>query len=146
MCQKENRPRTKKYSKMVQTQEHKFQWEIVFLDWETALPPVGDRIFKECLVLADRYRKTLMFLICHKDETAMDTAMMILNRSISHTGLLQNIISDRDPKLYSDLSTNLHKLFCTNIPSSTACHPPNGWTSRENDTKSKRHDQKILCL
>ncbi|MBW0483415.1 hypothetical protein O181_023130 [Austropuccinia psidii MF-1] len=94
-----------------------------FFNWKTALPPVGDRIFHACLVLVERWRKTLMFLICHKDETAMDTAMMILNRSISHTGIFQNIISGRDAKLYSDLSTNLHKLFCTNVLRSTAFHP-----------------------
>ncbi|MBW0576934.1 hypothetical protein O181_116649 [Austropuccinia psidii MF-1] len=63
-----------------------------------------------------------MFLPCHKDETAMDTAIMIWDRVISHTGLFQNIISDRDPKFTSALWTNLHKLFGTKLSFSTAYH------------------------
>ncbi|MBW0565405.1 hypothetical protein O181_105120 [Austropuccinia psidii MF-1] len=64
-----------------------------------------------------------MFLPCHKDDTAMDTAIMIWNEVISHTGLLQNIISDRDPKFTSALWTNLHNLFGTKLSFSTAYHP-----------------------
>ncbi|MBW0474804.1 hypothetical protein O181_014519 [Austropuccinia psidii MF-1] len=93
------------------------------MDWVTALPPGGDRSFNECLVLVDRYRKTPMFLPFYKDDTAMDTAIMIWNRFISHTGLFQNIISDRDPKFTSALWTNIHNLFGTKLSFSTAYHP-----------------------
>ncbi|MBW0499131.1 hypothetical protein O181_038846 [Austropuccinia psidii MF-1] len=93
------------------------------MDWVTALPPGGDRSYNACLVLADRYRKTPMFLPCHKDDTAMDTAIMIWNEVISHKGLFQNIISDRDPKFTSALWTNLHNLFGTKLSFSTAYHP-----------------------
>ncbi|MBW0567661.1 hypothetical protein O181_107376 [Austropuccinia psidii MF-1] len=64
-----------------------------------------------------------MFLPCQKDDKAMDTAIMIWNKVISHTGLFQNIISDRDPKFTSALWTNLHDLFGTNLSFSTAYHP-----------------------
>ncbi|MBW0510486.1 hypothetical protein O181_050201 [Austropuccinia psidii MF-1] len=84
------------------------------MDWVTALPPRGDRIYNACLVLADIYSKAPMFSPCHKDDTAMDTAIIIWNKGISHTGLFQNIISDRDPKFTSKLWTNLHNLFGTN--------------------------------
>ncbi|MBW0501766.1 hypothetical protein O181_041481 [Austropuccinia psidii MF-1] len=50
------------------------------MDWVTALPPGGDRSLNACLVLVDRYSKTPMFLPCHKDNTAMDIAIMIWNR------------------------------------------------------------------
>ncbi|MBW0557403.1 hypothetical protein O181_097118 [Austropuccinia psidii MF-1] len=63
------------------------------MDWVTALPPGGDRSYNACLVLVDRYSKTPMFLPCHKEDTAMDTAIMIWNKVISHTGLFQNIIT-----------------------------------------------------
>ncbi|MBW0499882.1 hypothetical protein O181_039597 [Austropuccinia psidii MF-1] len=53
----------------------------------------------------------------------METAIMIWNRVISHTGLLQNIISDRDPKFTSALWTNLHKCFGTKLSFSIAYHP-----------------------
>ncbi|MBW0536551.1 hypothetical protein O181_076266 [Austropuccinia psidii MF-1] len=95
----------------------------VDMDWVTALPPGGDKSYNACLVLVDRYSKTPMFLPCHRDDTAMDTAIMIWNKVISHTGLFQNIIRDRDPKFTSELWTNLHNLFGTKISFSTAYHP-----------------------
>ncbi|MBW0558202.1 hypothetical protein O181_097917 [Austropuccinia psidii MF-1] len=64
-----------------------------------------------------------MFLPCHKDDTAMYTAIMIWNRVISQKGIFQNIISDRDPKFTSALWTNLHNLFGTKFSFSTAYHP-----------------------
>ncbi|MBW0594094.1 hypothetical protein O181_133809 [Austropuccinia psidii MF-1] len=93
------------------------------MDWVTALPPGGDRSYNACLVLVDRYSKTPIFLPRHKDDTAMDTAIMIWNKVISHTGLFQNIISDRDPKFTSELWTNLHRLFGTKLSFSTSYHP-----------------------
>ncbi|MBW0549268.1 hypothetical protein O181_088983 [Austropuccinia psidii MF-1] len=64
-----------------------------------------------------------MFLPFNKDDKAMDTAIMIWNKVISHTGLFQKIISDRDPKFTSALWTNLHNLFGTKLSLSTAYHP-----------------------
>ncbi|MBW0566734.1 hypothetical protein O181_106449 [Austropuccinia psidii MF-1] len=93
------------------------------MDWVTALPPGGYRSYNACLVLVDRYSKTPMFLPFHNDDTAMDAAIMIWNKVISHTGLFQNIISDRDPKFTSALWTNLHNLFGTKLSLPTAYHP-----------------------
>ncbi|MBW0517397.1 hypothetical protein O181_057112 [Austropuccinia psidii MF-1] len=53
----------------------------------------------------------------------MDTAIIIWNKFISHTGLFQKIISDRDPKFTSALRTNLHKLFGTKLSFSKSYHP-----------------------
>ncbi|MBW0567898.1 hypothetical protein O181_107613 [Austropuccinia psidii MF-1] len=93
------------------------------MDWVTALPPGGDKSYNASLVIVDRYSKTPIFLPCHKDDTAMDTALLIWNRVISHTGLFKNIISDRDPKFTSALWTNLHKILGTKLSFSTAYHP-----------------------
>ncbi|MBW0503939.1 hypothetical protein O181_043654 [Austropuccinia psidii MF-1] len=82
-----------------------------------------NRSYNAFLVLLDRYRKTPMFLPFHKDDKAMDTARMIWNKVISHTGLSQNIISNRDQKLTSALWTNLHNLFRKKLSFSTAYHP-----------------------
>ncbi|MBW0539286.1 hypothetical protein O181_079001 [Austropuccinia psidii MF-1] len=108
---------------MIQIQEPKFHWEIVYMDWVTALPPGEDRSYNSFLVLVDRYTKTPIFLPCHKDDTAMDTEIMIWNKGISHTGLFQDIISDRDQKFTSALWPNLHDLFGTKLSFSTAYHP-----------------------
>ncbi|MBW0541545.1 hypothetical protein O181_081260 [Austropuccinia psidii MF-1] len=112
-------------------QEPKSPWEIVHMDWLTALPPGGDRSYNSCLVLVDRYSKTPMFLPFHKDDTAMDTDIMIWNKVISQIGLFQNIISDRDPKFTSALWKNLHNLFGTKLSFSTAYQPQtNGLAER----------------
>ncbi|MBW0506424.1 hypothetical protein O181_046139 [Austropuccinia psidii MF-1] len=108
---------------MSQIQEPKSPWEIAHMVWVKALPPGGDRSFNACLLLADRYSKTPMFLPCHKADKAMDTAIMIWNRFIIHTGLLQKIVSDIDPKFTSELWTNLHNFFGEKLSLSRAYHP-----------------------
>ncbi|MBW0504627.1 hypothetical protein O181_044342 [Austropuccinia psidii MF-1] len=113
--QKANRATGKRFGIMIQIQDPKSPWEIVHMDWVTALPPVGDRSYNACLVLVDSYRKTPIFLPCHKGDTAMDTAIIIWNKVTIQTGLVQNIISDRDPKFTSAFWTNLHNLFGTNL-------------------------------
>ncbi|MBW0492873.1 hypothetical protein O181_032588 [Austropuccinia psidii MF-1] len=53
----------------------------------------------------------------------MDTALLIWNRVISHTGLFKNIICDIALKFKSALSTNIHRLFGTKLSFSTAYCP-----------------------
>ncbi|MBW0563052.1 hypothetical protein O181_102767 [Austropuccinia psidii MF-1] len=89
----------------------------------TGLPPGGDRSYNSCLVIVDRFSKTPIFLPCHKDDTPMDTALLIWNRVVSWTGIFTNIISNRDPKFTSALWTNLHQLFGTKLSFSTVYHP-----------------------
>ncbi|MBW0469358.1 hypothetical protein O181_009073 [Austropuccinia psidii MF-1] len=85
------------------------------MDWVTAFPPGGDSSFNAFLLLYDMYSKISMFLTFHKDDAAMDTAIIIWNRVISQTALFQNIISDRDPKFTPALCKNLHNLFGTKL-------------------------------
>ncbi|MBW0576215.1 hypothetical protein O181_115930 [Austropuccinia psidii MF-1] len=124
--QEANRAAGKKFGMMIQIQEPKSPWEIAHIYWVTAVPPGRDRSYNACLVLVYRYRKTPMFLPCHKDDTSMDTAIMICNKVISHAGLFQNIISDRDPKFTSALWKNLYNLFGAKLSFSTAYHPQTG--------------------
>ncbi|MBW0544872.1 hypothetical protein O181_084587 [Austropuccinia psidii MF-1] len=98
-------------------------WEVVHMDWVTSLPPGGEKFCYEFLVIVDRYKKTEIILPFHKNDRSMDTALLILNRAISHTGVTKNIISDRDPKLTSDLWSNLHNPLGTKLSFSTAYHP-----------------------
>ncbi|MBW0526913.1 hypothetical protein O181_066628 [Austropuccinia psidii MF-1] len=108
---------------MIHIQEPKSPWEDFQIDWFTSLPPSGDGSYKAWLVIVDKYSKTPIFLPCHKYDTAMDIALLLLNRVISHTGLFNNIISDRDPKFTSELWTNIHRLFGTTLSFSTAYEP-----------------------
>ncbi|MBW0490612.1 hypothetical protein O181_030327 [Austropuccinia psidii MF-1] len=108
---------------MMKSQEPRRPWEIVHMDWVTGLPPGGDRSYYACLVIVDRFSKTPIFLPCHKDDTAMDTALLTWHRVISWTGIFKNIMSDRDPKFTSALWTNLHQPFGTKLSFSTTYHP-----------------------
>ncbi|MBW0525523.1 hypothetical protein O181_065238 [Austropuccinia psidii MF-1] len=113
--QKEYRATGKKFGMMIQIQEPKYPWDIVHMDWVTALSPGGERCVNAFLVLVDRYSKAPMFSLFQKDDTEVNTAIMIWNRVIRYTGLFQNIISDRDPKSTSASYKNLHNLFVTKV-------------------------------
>ncbi|MBW0580480.1 hypothetical protein O181_120195 [Austropuccinia psidii MF-1] len=76
-CQNPNRSTCKKFGLMIHIQEPKSPWEVVHMDWVKALPPSGDKGYNVCLVIVDRYSKTPIFLPCHKDDTAMDTALLL---------------------------------------------------------------------
>ncbi|MBW0545222.1 hypothetical protein O181_084937 [Austropuccinia psidii MF-1] len=108
---------------MIKVQEPRKPWETVHMDWVAGLPPRGDRSYNAYLVIVDRFSKTPILLPCHKDDTAMDTALLIWNRVISWAGIFTTIISDRDPKFTSALWKNLHQLFETKLSFSTAYHP-----------------------
>ncbi|MBW0587041.1 hypothetical protein O181_126756 [Austropuccinia psidii MF-1] len=62
-------------------------------------------------------------LPCHKEDTAMDTALLFRNYIISTCGVPKIIISDRDPKFTSEFWTNLYEMLGTKIAFSTAYHP-----------------------
>ncbi|MBW0526459.1 hypothetical protein O181_066174 [Austropuccinia psidii MF-1] len=93
------------------------------MDWVTGLPPGGNRSYNACLVIVNIFSKTPIFLPCHKDDTSIDTALLIWNRVISWTGIFRNIISDIDPKFTSALWINLYQFFGTKLSFSTAYHP-----------------------
>ncbi|MBW0484416.1 hypothetical protein O181_024131 [Austropuccinia psidii MF-1] len=122
-CQKENRSTGKKFGLMIHIQEPKFAWKVVHMDWVKALPPRGDKGYNACLVIVGTYRKNPIFLPCRKDDTVLDTALLLWSRVISHTGVFNNIISDRDPKFTYALQINLQRFFGTKLSFSTAYHP-----------------------
>ncbi|MBW0569813.1 hypothetical protein O181_109528 [Austropuccinia psidii MF-1] len=92
-CQKANESTGKGLGNMIKIQEPSRPWEIVHMDWVTGLPPGGDRSYNACLVIVDRFSKTPIFLPCHKDDIAMDTAVIIWNRVVSWTGIFTNRIT-----------------------------------------------------
>ncbi|MBW0558730.1 hypothetical protein O181_098445 [Austropuccinia psidii MF-1] len=91
-CQKSNRSTGKKFGPMLHIQEPKSPWEVVHMDWVTALPQSGDKIYNACLVILDRYSKTPIFLPCHKDDTAMNTALLLLTYHPQTDGISERMI------------------------------------------------------
>ncbi|MBW0568503.1 hypothetical protein O181_108218 [Austropuccinia psidii MF-1] len=63
------------------------------MDLVTELPPSGDKIYNSFLGIVDRYSKTPIFLPSHKDDTAMDTPILLWSRVISYTGLFGTKLS-----------------------------------------------------
>ncbi|MBW0544408.1 hypothetical protein O181_084123 [Austropuccinia psidii MF-1] len=67
---------------MIYIQQPKSPWEFVHMDWVTEFPPSGEKLYNACLVIVDRHSQTPIFLPCHKDDTAMDTALLLWSRIV----------------------------------------------------------------
>ncbi|MBW0540747.1 hypothetical protein O181_080462 [Austropuccinia psidii MF-1] len=81
------------------------------MDWVTGLVPGGNKNFNACRVIADRYSMIVWCLPCHREDTAMDKALLLWNNIISTCGVPKVIISDRDPKFTSEFWTNLYNIL-----------------------------------
>ncbi|MBW0556713.1 hypothetical protein O181_096428 [Austropuccinia psidii MF-1] len=79
---------------MINIQEPKSPWEVFHMDWVTGLPPSGDKSHNACLIIVDRYRKTPIFLPCHKDDTAMDKALLLWTYQPQTDGLAERMIQN----------------------------------------------------
>ncbi|MBW0517322.1 hypothetical protein O181_057037 [Austropuccinia psidii MF-1] len=64
---KKTEPKERNFLIMIKIQEQKSPWEIVHIDWVTALHPGGDRSYNAFLMSVDRYRNGAIFLPCHND-------------------------------------------------------------------------------
>ncbi|MBW0551649.1 hypothetical protein O181_091364 [Austropuccinia psidii MF-1] len=93
------------------------------MDWVTGPVPGGKENFNACLIIVDRFRESMRCIPSHKDDTAMDTALLLWNNIISTCGVPKIIISDRDPKFTSEFWTNLYDILGTKLAFSTAYHP-----------------------
>ncbi|MBW0529157.1 hypothetical protein O181_068872 [Austropuccinia psidii MF-1] len=85
--------------------------------------PRGKESFNACLIIVDRFRKSVRFLPCHTEDTAMDTALFFWDNIISTFGVHKIIISDRDPKFTSEFWTNLYDMLGTKTAFSIPYHP-----------------------
>ncbi|MBW0479181.1 hypothetical protein O181_018896 [Austropuccinia psidii MF-1] len=92
------------------------------MDWVTGPVPGGRENFNAFLIIVYRFSKSVMCLPCHKEDTAMDKALLFWN-NISTCGVPKIIISDRDPKFTSELWTNLFDILDTKLALFTACNP-----------------------
>ncbi|MBW0472889.1 hypothetical protein O181_012604 [Austropuccinia psidii MF-1] len=92
------------------------------MDWVTGLVPGGRENFDGFVIIVDRFNKSVRFLPCHKEDTAMDTALLFWNNIISTCGVPKIIISDTDPKFTSEFWTNLYDVLGTKLALSTAYH------------------------
>ncbi|MBW0496471.1 hypothetical protein O181_036186 [Austropuccinia psidii MF-1] len=100
--QKENRKHGKKYGLLQHIEEPKHPWETINMDWVTGLVPGGKGNSNACLIIVDRFRKSVRCIPVYREDTAMDTALFFWNNIISTCGVPKIIISDRDPRFISE--------------------------------------------
>ncbi|MBW0509327.1 hypothetical protein O181_049042 [Austropuccinia psidii MF-1] len=93
------------------------------MDWVTGLVPGGTENYNACFIKVDRFRESMGCLPCHKEDTAMDTSILLWNNIMSTCEVPKIIISDRDPKFTSEFWTNLYDMLGTKLSFSTAYHP-----------------------
>ncbi|MBW0506072.1 hypothetical protein O181_045787 [Austropuccinia psidii MF-1] len=93
------------------------------MDWVTGIIPWGKESFNVCLIIVDRFSKSMRCLPCHKEDKSMDTALLFWNSIISTCGVPKIISSDRDSKLTSEFWTNLYDILGTKLAFSTTYHP-----------------------
>ncbi|MBW0534339.1 hypothetical protein O181_074054 [Austropuccinia psidii MF-1] len=93
------------------------------MDLVTGLVPGGKENFNVCLIIVDRFSKSMRCLPFNKDDTALDTALLFWNNIVSTCGVPKIILSDRDPKFTYECWTNLYDMLGTKVSFSTAYHP-----------------------
>ncbi|MBW0509504.1 hypothetical protein O181_049219 [Austropuccinia psidii MF-1] len=93
------------------------------MDWATGLAPGGKENSNACLFRVYRYSKSVRLLPFHKEDTAMDTALLFWNDIIATCVVPKIIISDRDPNFTSEFWTNIYDILGTKFSFYTAYHP-----------------------
>ncbi|MBW0505937.1 hypothetical protein O181_045652 [Austropuccinia psidii MF-1] len=88
----------------------------------TGLVPGGRENFNTYLIIVDRFSKSVRCLPFHKEDTEMDTALLLWNNIISTCGVPKIIESDRNPKFTSEFWTNLYGMLGKKLALSTAYH------------------------
>ncbi|MBW0569332.1 hypothetical protein O181_109047 [Austropuccinia psidii MF-1] len=123
ICHKANKIHIKRFELFQNIEEHMYHLEIINMDQVTGLVPGGKEIFNACLLVLNRYGKSVSFLKFHNQDTVMDTAIMFWKIIIANCGVPRIIISDRDPNLTSEFWTNLYEMLGAKLALSTSYHP-----------------------
>jgi putative transposase len=110
-------------------------WQIINMDFITALPPAGRDNYNACLVIVDRFSRLTRFIATHENADAKTTAMLFWHHCWSRSGMPQVIISDRDPKFTFDFWRALSQRLGTRLAFSTSHHAQtDGLAERMNQT------------
>ncbi|MBW0474974.1 hypothetical protein O181_014689 [Austropuccinia psidii MF-1] len=118
--QKANRKHQKKYGLLHHIEEPKHPWKTINMNWVTGLVPGSKRNFNSCMIIVDRFRKSVWSLPFQKEDTAIDTSLLFWNNMMSICGVPNIIIGDRDPKFTLEFWTNLCDMLDTKLAFSTA--------------------------
>ena len=108
------------------------KWDSVTMDLITCLPKSA-KGHDAIVVFVDRLTKMVHFQPCSTTCTGLDLASMFMWQVFRLHGMPKEIISDRDPRLMSDLWQSICSMLNVKHRKSTAFHPQtDGQTERVN--------------
>jgi Integrase zinc binding domain len=110
-------------------------FELVTTDFITDLPE-NDGNDSIMVVVDHGLTKGVIFIPCNKTIDALGVANLYLQHVYTRFGLLEKIISDRDPRFASHLYQELGKLLGVKLAMSTIYHP-------QTDGETKRVNQEL---
>ena len=97
------------------------KWEQITTDLVTDLPPSAG--YTAIAVFVDRLTKMVHFAPCTKEISAHQYAQLFVDNVFRLHGMLEVIISDRDPRFTSRFWTQFFQILGTNLRLSIAFHP-----------------------
>jgi RNase H-like domain found in reverse transcriptase/Reverse transcriptase (RNA-dependent DNA polymerase)/Integrase zinc binding domain/Integrase core domain len=110
----------------------KYRWQIVTMDFVTALP-VTPRGYSAILVVVDKLTKMVRIIPCTENVGSKETAELFLRYVFKDHGMPLQFITDRGTQFTSSFFKELCRLLGTNQNFSTADHPEtDGQTERMN--------------
>ena len=132
LCQSNKAVTTKKAGLLSPTQAPKSRWQIVGMDFVTALP-VTARGYSAILVVIDKLTKMVRLIPCTENVGAKETAELFLRYVFKDHGMPSQFITDRGTQFTGTFFKTLCTLLGTTQHMSTANHPESdGQTERAN--------------
>src|SRR3984893_429794 len=96
-------------------------WSSISMDFIEGLPLSLD--FNSILVIVDRLKKYVIFIECHKTDSAIELAMLFLKHVFAKHGTPHNIVSDRGKLFVSKFWSSLCHLLNIKVNVLTTYNP-----------------------
>ena len=96
-------------------------WEQMTLDLVSL--PKSRAGYDTAVVFVDKFSKMTHIAPTVQECTGADMAQLYMEHVFKHHGLVESIVSDRDPRFTGAVWSSIHKLMGTTLKMSTAAHP-----------------------
>ena len=96
-------------------------WQQLTLDLVSL--PKSRAGYDTAVVFVDKFSKMTHIAPTVQECTGADVAQLYMEHVFKHHGLVESIVSDRDPRFTGAVWSSIHKLMGTTLKMSTAAHP-----------------------
>ena len=132
VCQRDKASNRKVPGVLVQPEVPEGKWQVVSMDFITALPLTA-RLNNMILTVVDTFSKMVHLFPCRKTADARATATFLWDNIFCKHGPPKQLISDRDVRFNNEVFQSIMHHLSTNHAMSTAHHPQtDGQTERMN--------------